>query len=166
MGGEATVAVGVLVPVEPGVVAGAPHLERVGEGAEVAGRVVHERHPVAEVPADRWDINAYYDPNPDAPGKIDRDRTRNRIARIEREIDGAGIDGRHVAQRGALALGAVAGLASRRARRERPTRQPPDGHDTEQSRHVPGRDALPGDRPAPGRARNHISKGAPASWCR
>ena len=25
---------------------------------------------IAEVPAQRWDINAYYDPNPDAPGKM------------------------------------------------------------------------------------------------
>ena len=25
---------------------------------------------VSEVPADRWEINAYYDPNPDAPGKM------------------------------------------------------------------------------------------------
>src|SRR4051794_28116261 len=25
---------------------------------------------VSEVPADRWDIDAYFDPNPDAPGKM------------------------------------------------------------------------------------------------
>ena len=25
---------------------------------------------VTEVPADRWDIDAYYDPNPDTPGKM------------------------------------------------------------------------------------------------
>src|SRR6185436_17805334 len=28
------------------------------------------RDAIREVPADRWDVNAYFDPNPDAPGKM------------------------------------------------------------------------------------------------
>jgi len=41
------------------------------DGAESFWSVLREgRDVVAEVPADRWDINAYYDPDPGAPGKI------------------------------------------------------------------------------------------------
>ena len=28
------------------------------------------REAIRDVPADRWDVNAWYDPDPDAPGKI------------------------------------------------------------------------------------------------
>src|SRR5829696_3866138 len=28
------------------------------------------RNAVAEVPRERWDVDAYYDPDPDAPGKM------------------------------------------------------------------------------------------------
>lgn len=36
--------------------------------------LVDRRDAIAEVPAERWDINAYYDPDPEAPGKVN---TRN-----------------------------------------------------------------------------------------
>ena len=52
----------------------------IGIGCRVPGGVnnpeqfwqlLHEgRSGVCEIPSDRWDTEAYYDPNPDAPGKI------------------------------------------------------------------------------------------------
>src|SRR5580658_8176960 len=34
-------------------------------------RLLHEgRSGVREIPADRWNVDEYYDPNPDTPGKI------------------------------------------------------------------------------------------------
>ena len=52
----------------------------VGMGCRIPGganspeelwQLLHEgRSGVCEIPPDRWDIAAYYDPNPDAPGKI------------------------------------------------------------------------------------------------
>ena len=35
---------------------------------------------IGEVPAARWDIDRYYDPNPDAPGKIGRASCRERVS--------------------------------------------------------------------------------------
>ncbi|MCK6562456.1 SDR family NAD(P)-dependent oxidoreductase [bacterium] len=41
------------------------------DGAASFWQLLHEaREGVSEVPAERWNIDAYYDPNPDAPGKM------------------------------------------------------------------------------------------------
>jgi 2-methylaconitate cis-trans-isomerase PrpF len=53
--GDASVAVGILVPEEVGLVAGLPDLQRVGEGGRVAGGVEHEAHVVADATADLTD---------------------------------------------------------------------------------------------------------------
>ena len=50
---EAAIAVGILVPEKAGVIAGAADLEGVGEGPEMAGRVVHEGHAVADALAEQ-----------------------------------------------------------------------------------------------------------------
>jgi acyl transferase domain-containing protein/NADPH:quinone reductase-like Zn-dependent oxidoreductase/NAD(P)-dependent dehydrogenase (short-subunit alcohol dehydrogenase family)/acyl carrier protein len=52
----------------------------VGVGCRIPGganspeqfwQLLHEgRSAIREIPSDRWDVNAYYDPNPDSPGKI------------------------------------------------------------------------------------------------
>ena len=42
-----------------------------GDGPDAFWPLLHEgRGAIAEVPASRWDIDAYYDPDPDAPGKM------------------------------------------------------------------------------------------------
>src|SRR5262245_22177132 len=41
------------------------------ENPDAFWKLLHEGvDAVAEVPPDRWDVNAYYDPDPDAPGKM------------------------------------------------------------------------------------------------
>ena len=48
MSGKAAVTVGILVPEETGIVAGATASKRIGEGDEMAGGVVHELHAPAD----------------------------------------------------------------------------------------------------------------------
>src|SRR5580692_9937316 len=41
------------------------------DGPEAYWKLLSEgRDAIREVPADRWDIDAFYDPNPDCPGKM------------------------------------------------------------------------------------------------
>src|SRR5690606_16676238 len=54
-GRDAAVAIGILVPAEAGLVAGPANGDGVGEGADVAGRVGHQRHPAADAVAKEAD---------------------------------------------------------------------------------------------------------------
>src|SRR5262249_29513931 len=42
-----------------------------GESPEEFWKLLHEgREAVGEIPPERWDVEAYFDPNPDTPGKM------------------------------------------------------------------------------------------------